>query len=198
MARSWGKCVVDIHPTMYLIVALSALIIPFRWISSWVAAITVHELGHYISLRLFRIEVSEIRINYRGVLMKTNPMSHVQHLICSSAGPFAGFILLPFVRTYPVFATCLFIQSVFNFLPIYPLDGGVILYEMLALFLAESIAWDCVRIIGNMLRLLIVVLMLGFGIQIRSLILFIVLGATCLFKTCSVKFPCKLSKVIVQ
>ena len=198
MAYSWSKNVIKIDPTTYLLWALSALIIPAGWLCAWFAATTVHELGHYISLRFMDVDVSEVRINHSGILMRSRSMTHMQQAVCSLAGPFAGLILLPIMRRYPILAICLLFQSLFNLLPIYPLDGGVVIYELLAQIFGETVAWNSLHIISNILRLLVSIIILVIGVQLKSLLLFVVIVAIFLCKTGFVKFPCKPRKVIVQ
>ena len=198
MAHNWHKPILNVDPAAYLLWALSALIVPARWLFAWAAATVVHELGHYLSLRIFGVEVFEIKITCCGILMRSRPLTHMQHAICSFAGPFAGLILLPVSRGYPIWATCLFVQSVFNLLPVYPLDGGVVLYELLAQFLSESVAGRCVHAFSNVVRYSVVILMILIGVQLKSILLFAVVITIFLFRTGSVKFPCKPSKVIVQ
>ena len=107
------------------------LFVPFRWILGWILAVECHELGHYIALRLFQIPVYNIRFGISGAVMETAPMGSAEEVICTAAGPFAGFLLVLLWDFLPIPSKCAMIHSLYNLLPIYPLDGGRILYCIL-------------------------------------------------------------------
>ena len=107
--------------------ALAVLILPLRWLLAAMLAAFVHELGHYIALRLCGIPVQGLRIGTGGTIMQVGQMNSVQTVICSLAGPVAGLSLMLLAPWFPRTAVCAFVQSAYNLLPIYPLDGGRVL-----------------------------------------------------------------------
>ncbi len=113
-----------IHPQLYLLLALGFLLLPLPWILAWMAASAFHELCHYGALRLCGYRVYRLGISPEGAVMDTEPMSRVRELICALAGPLGGFALLLVARWFPRTALCGAFQSLYNLLPIYPLDGG--------------------------------------------------------------------------
>ena len=196
--RKLTKLTVAIEPAFCVLLALSLLVFPVEWICAWFAATLVHELGHYLSLRMLRVNISALQINSRGVLMRSDPLTDIQHAVCSLSGPVAGLMLLPLAKYWPALAICGFIQSVFNLIPIYPLDGGAVIHFLLANCFGESVAWIISKVIGTCLQMLIPILLFVLGISLRSVPFFLLIALVFVFKTKGIKSPCKHRKVIVQ
>ena len=109
---------------VFLLLALALLILPLRWLLAVLTAGAVHELGHYAALRLCGVNVSDLRIGLDGTRMSVGQMGRWQELFCALAGPLAGMGLVLLARWMPRTAVCACIQSAYNLLPVYPLDGG--------------------------------------------------------------------------
>lgn len=56
--------------------------------------------------------------------MHTGPMRYWEESVCAISGPLGSLLILLFARQLPLVAVCVVIQSLYNLLPIYPLDGG--------------------------------------------------------------------------
>lgn len=108
----------------YLVLALWILVVPIRWAAAALTAACVHELGHLAALRLWGVKVFEIEIDIFGAKIETAPMDNGQELACALAGPLAGLALCALWKWLPSLSIWALTQSVFNLLPIYPLDGG--------------------------------------------------------------------------
>ena len=99
--------------------------------------IIVHELGHFITAVLFKIEPDKIYIYPFGGISKLNislSESITKELIVLIAGPLTQFIFylllikLPFFEHYKeIIKIYNYTILGFNLLPIYPLDGGKII-----------------------------------------------------------------------
>ena len=186
------------EPAFCVMGALAVLLFPFQWVIAWFAATAVHELGHYLLLRTFNINIFKVQIGSYGVLMHTGPQTLLQSAICSLAGPIAGFMLLILSEFNPILSICGFIQSVFNLLPIYPLDGGAALYALIGIISDEHKAEKYIQVIGNATILIITIGLILFSFQIRGLKYFLIIFIIFITKTLILKFPCKQREVIVQ
>ena len=118
--------------------AVCVLIIPLEWLFSWIIAVTIHELSHYLILKLCRVQIYAISITSSGAIIETEPMPVYKEIISALAGPLGGLCVLSLARYFPVVAICAFFQSIFNLLPIYPLDGGRALHCCFLKMLGEE------------------------------------------------------------
>ena len=108
----------------FAFLALVLLLVPLKWLLAAIVAASVHELGHFAALRHCGVEISQLRFDIGGAKMKVGCLGRGQEFVCSLAGPVAGLCLVLFARWMPRTAVCACIQSAYNLLPIYPLDGG--------------------------------------------------------------------------
>ncbi|NUO51273.1 MAG: hypothetical protein HOV80_20640 [Polyangiaceae bacterium] len=110
--------------------------------------VLVHELGHAIAFSRYKVR-SSIRLHFMGGVTMPNmvlPLSRPANVLISFAGPLAGlllagvaFAILLFVdiphqalkTTVGLFVWVNFWWSIFNLIPVLPLDGGHILEHIL-------------------------------------------------------------------
>ena len=102
------------------------LLLPLRWLCAVAIAAMLHELGHYCAVRLLGGNIRTLRFGAFGAVMETDTLTPHSELICLLAGPIAGLVPALFFRKFPIIALCGIIQSAYNLLPIFPLDGGKI------------------------------------------------------------------------
>lgn len=115
---------VTVTPGFLINLAAAVLLLPANWVAAWLLAAAFHELCHYIALRLCGVNVFAMRIGFSGAAIEAESMKPEHELIAALAGPFGGLLLLLLLRIMPSVAVSALIQSVFNLLPVYPLDGG--------------------------------------------------------------------------
>jgi stage IV sporulation protein FB len=107
--------------------ALLVMLLPLRWLVAGVIAAIIHECGHYVSVYLLGGSIRGIKLQPSGAVMEASGISPKAELICLLAGPLAGLLPIITMRIFPTLALCGIIQSAYNMLPLFPLDGGRIL-----------------------------------------------------------------------
>ena len=126
MRKLIGSVYGNVQPVVYVVLAFSLLYLPLRWVIAWIAATLFHELCHFVALRLCGCGLKEIHFGLNGAVMEAEPMEWKRQLICTFAGPAGSLFLVLFVKWFPEIAVCAFLQSIYNLLPIMPMDGGKI------------------------------------------------------------------------
>lgn len=168
-----------------LMVVLMIFLLPLRWLGASVIAALLHELGHYTAVRLCGGSVQGLKLGVSGAIMETSGLNHTAELICLLAGPVAGLLPMLVFRCFPVISVCGLVQSIYNLLPIYPLDGGKIVRQMILMAGGDDRSFQMVEnSILILLFLLSLYIRLRFGIS-----LFLLLGIFLFRKT-----PCKPKK----
>ena len=177
--------------------ATCILIVPIKWLFCWIAAVAVHELSHYIVLKLYRVKIYSITIHLNGAAIETEPMAKKIEIISALAGPLGGLCLLLTSKCIPLVAICAFCQSVYNLLPIYPLDGGRILRCCLLNHFGDVrgvLFYDRIELL---VLIFCSILSIGFSWIIRSFIPVLFL-LVLIFRSKHLKIPCNAQKQIVQ
>lgn len=131
--------------------ALGLLILPLKLLGSAFLAAAVHEFCHIITLQFCQAKILHIRIGFEGAVIQTQPLPPFQELLCAAAGPIGNFLSFLLVRRFPVFGLCALLQGLYNMLPIYPMDGGRILYCICLILIpkwAESVKQAVSKIVG--------------------------------------------------
>lgn len=104
--------------------ALALLVLPVHWVGAVILAAAVHEGSHYIAVRLCGGKIGKFGVGTVGAKLEAFRLSTGEELICALAGPVGGFALMLVSRWLPRTALCAVLQSLYNLLPVYPLDGG--------------------------------------------------------------------------
>ena len=110
--------------------------------------VAVHELAHIIALRLSGLKVKSIRAELTGLCIDycgfAEPLAHIA---AAFAGPASGFIYAYAASLVARETGCAWLElsagislllSVFNLLPVLPLDGGRILPGLLTMLLGAQ------------------------------------------------------------
>ena len=108
----------------WIVLGLMVLLFPFHFLAGVLLAAAVHELGHLTVIRLTGGRVRGIWLHGGGARIETDPMEPGQAILCALAGPGAGALTVFAWRWFPELAVAGLVQTVFNLIPIYPLDGG--------------------------------------------------------------------------
>ena len=130
--------------SFYVTLAFMVLLLPLQWILAATIAAAVHELFHILCLRMFSVSNRKIRVHLCGAVIPVEDIGRGEELICALAGPLGGFLLVLLFPAFPRISICAIVQSLYNLLPIYPLDGGRALDCFCALVLPPTYAaWVC-------------------------------------------------------
>lgn len=146
---------IDVDSGFFLYLALMLVLVPIRWILAMGISVIVHELGHILAICAMRIPILKISLKAMGVRIHTPPMKTSQELLCAAAGPAAGISLILLAKWLPATAVCAAFHCIYNLLPVYPADGGRVLYSGLRLCVQEATA---VRVVGIVRQFLFLVL----------------------------------------
>lgn len=147
--------------------AMILLIFPLSWVSAMAIAAFIHEMGHWGAIRACGMKISRFQIGMTGAKMETADLTAWQEFLCSLAGPAVGFLAVLTVRWFPRLAFCALGQSVFNLLPVYPLDGGrclQCLFRILGLPVKLTTVVTCLTLCALGILSLYAVTELGFGL----------------------------------
>lgn len=150
---------ISIHPHFCIIVTLSMFVLPIPLVFGWMIAAAIHEICHLSMLLFLKVKVLSVSVGATGALIKTEPMSPVQELLSALAGPVGALLLLFCLRTMPYIAISAAIQSFYNLLPVYPLDGGRAVKCAIVCFVGEDKAAKTSNVLSSVV--LIFVLMCG-------------------------------------
>lgn len=175
------KATVQISPAACIFLALSLLILPLKWLFAAIIAASFHEMCHAFAVYLCYGQVYHLDLGARGAKMKASPLSRLEELFCVLAGPIGGLLLLLFFRWIPRIALCAGFQSLYNLLPIYPLDGGRALRCGIEIILSEQHSLQVCAVVEALCLAAIIclsvygalVLNLGIGALIPAIIIVI-------------------------
>ena len=188
----------QVSPGAYIWLALMLLILPLQWLFAAIFAAAVHELGHYAAIRLTGGRVSAVRLRRNGAIMEMLPANTAREAVCALAGPICGGILILFYRCFPRVAVCAFVQTAFNLLPIYPLDGGRAVDAICRCYLTERSASAFCRAIAVVCIIVLCILSAYTAFALRLGLLAFIPLLMILLKTKNRKMPCKQALQRVQ
>ncbi len=187
----------SITPAACIGFALALLLIPLPWIIAWFAASLVHELGHFLAVCLCGGNVYEIRVDNCGIKMRIPQLSAKSEALCAAAGPTAGALLLLFARWMPRLALCGVFQSLYNLIPLFPMDGGRILLGLLRSAFPNTA--DKIYVYISFAALLLLFLLSVYAAFLLKLgAVPLILYGMLLFQIHKVKISCKPGQLRVQ
>ncbi|KMY51097.1 M50 family metallopeptidase [Peribacillus loiseleuriae] len=133
---------IKIHPTLWLVIGISVLTSHFTQILMFFVIIFVHEMGHAVAAHFFKWRIKSIQLLPFGGALETDEYGNKslkEDLIVILAGPiqhvwlvglaylFYSFSIMPY-EMYQQFFYSNAAVMLFNLLPVWPLDGGKLLF----------------------------------------------------------------------
>ena len=189
------KMQISLKPESCIAAALGFLLIPWQWMLAWLASSIFHELCHYIAIRACGQTVLQMDIGPGGAVMKTPPLAPAEELLCAVSGPLGNFLLLTLCHIMPRVAICALFQGLYNLLPVFPMDGGRVLKNLLYLILHDSMAEKVSQTIGNTIHVLLISMLIYMAVWWKMGLLPLLAAAILLRK---IKIPCKRRRLRVQ
>ncbi|MBR0208290.1 MAG: site-2 protease family protein [Oscillospiraceae bacterium] len=124
----------SISPFAVLLGALLYCTASFSELAALLPPVIVHELGHIVALRLYGLRIRRVSADLRGLCIEYGGIcAPLGHAVSALAGPAAGFAYA-FAASFfaarngnellTLSAGISLLLSLFNLLPILPLDGG--------------------------------------------------------------------------
>lgn len=151
-----------VQPDLFFVLAFSLFLLPLQWVLGWFLAAAIHEISHILAIHLMGIRILSMKLTSSGAVIITDSMKLRQELICALSGPAGGLFALLLIRLAPHFALCAGIQSIYNLLPIYPLDGGRALNCLFQIVYEEKTAEQ----ISLSLNMIVIAVSVVFGLYL--------------------------------
>ena len=170
---------VCIHPGYLLYFAACVLFLPIKIILAWMAATIIHELGHICCILLLKKEIYSVQFGVFGAQINTETLGIWQEMISAMAGPLSAIFILPFIKKFPIVTMFCILQSIYNLIPVYPMDGGRVVVGVLVYFAGRKRAIKIYIIFIMILMLLflagIVYISIRYSLGLLPLILIVIM-----------------------
>lgn len=183
---------IKLHPILFVFIIISFLTGTFVALFVIMAIVLIHELGHYLMAVFFKWRVRRIMIWIFGGVMDTDEHGTkplFEEILVTIAGPFQHVLIYPLlillsqVEFIPssIIELAFFYNTVilfFNLLPVWPLDGGKLLFLLLSSRLPYRKAYDSVILFSMaicVLGLIVQLLFIPFTLSSFMLFLFLLM-----------------------
>ncbi|OZU89829.1 stage IV sporulation protein FB [Virgibacillus indicus] len=165
---------IHIHPILLIFIGISFLTGTFMELSIILSIILIHETGHFLMAKLFNWRVESIMLWVFGGVMDTDEHGNRpirEEALVTIAGPVQHIFIYVFVYIFlntellssSVLELILFYNTVillFNLLPVWPLDGGKLLFLGLSAIFPYKRAYQYIIIFSMILSLFLLLLQL--------------------------------------
>lgn len=118
---------ISVKPQFCILFVLLLLVVPLPLFVGWITAIIIHELCHIGGVLLCGGKIINITVGAGGICMESTPLTEGKRIFTILCGPVGGLLPMLFGRFFPFVAICCWGLSIYNLLPLLPLDGGRVL-----------------------------------------------------------------------
>lgn len=161
----------QIHPLFILLGLLMAVLGHGYEFLSYLVTVVIHEMGHSTLAEKYGYALDDIKLMPYGAVISgiIDGIKPADEIKIAAAGPITNLIvaiiftavwwIIPssyfFTQTF-VYANI--VNAIFNFMPVFPLDGGRIMLCLLSRNLPQKKAYKIIRITGLILGSLLIIL----------------------------------------
>lgn len=181
----------EISPGAVIFWALLLLVLPVSWLGAAFLAAAAHEAGHLLALSFLGGRGRLRHLGAFGAVIEAENLSPAGEFFCAAAGPAVSLLLGSLLPLMPRISLCGLAQGLFNLLPLYPLDGGRMVYCLLRGFLPADLAGKAVVSLGNSLIFLLLFLSAFVCFRYQPGPLALVFGLLSMILAKKRKNPCK-------
>lgn len=148
--RMKGRLLVS--PSFYVFWAVFCLLDTQNILPVFALAAMLHELGHAAAIACLGGSIRCVRLHAAGaVIMQGTPLSGGRECVVALAGPVTGLLAAVAFAYFrqPIEAGANLVLSLFNLLPIVPLDGGIAVRSLLGLLPPTAARVGCRILYGS-------------------------------------------------
>lgn len=167
-----AKLRIKFHPSFWIFLCLLLFSNNFLSIISYLLCVFLHEIGHSLMASFLGYKLNQITLLPFGASLsgKENVFYKPSHeILVAISGPMVNLLLvlicLALFWCVPISYSFLndfyyanLITLIFNFLPVYPLDGGRVLYSLVKRKKPIKKAYKIIKIIGVIVSILLFIL----------------------------------------
>lgn len=161
---------VSISPLAVAVFAAAVYFLDMYVLMSLLFAVAVHELGHVLCLRVLGLNIRALSVGGGGLCIDyCGQCTAAAHILSAAAGPAAGLAyaylcsylgLKLHVSWFRLTAGMSLILSLYNLLPVLPLDGGRIFATLCSVFLGDYRG----GVLSGVIAVLVLLLLFAFGL----------------------------------
>ena len=150
MQFKFGNTRIIISFTFFALIIILISLNKTEFLYSTIIFAILHEIGHLLALKHFKISIEEFKVSLFGgniKILNNNKIQYYQNAIISFCGPLVNLFFFVLFYLLNIFLKNKFINEIyvinlvlaaFNLLPFYNFDGGKILTSILMNFLQEK------------------------------------------------------------
>lgn len=134
----------------------------------------LHELGHFLFLNIFKFTVEEINVYPFGATINFSEHQNdflYKKLLVASGGILVNLLLIVVLLPFPKWFWFNNFVILINVLPLFPLDGGRILNNLMEYFMPYRYAKKVCVVGGLIISLVVILMVMFFYLRIYLLLL---------------------------